>query len=103
MTRSPSLTQEAHGALTLLQQGEQEATEPAISTPPWSTEPEMKANMRDTFSLMHALCSPVDPGGWGQNQRMRRGRLFLKLWAFRHDNSPFGREAGMRVWGQGRL
>ena len=91
------------GALTLLQRGEEEATEPAIRTPPWSMEPEMKANTRDTFPLTHALCSPADPGETEANQSMRRERLFLKLWAFRHDDSPFGREAGRRVWGQGRL
>ena len=82
MTRSPSLTQEAHGALTLLQRGEQEATEPVISTPPWSTEPEMKANMRDTFSLMHALCSPVDPGGMGAESKDEERKALFKALGF---------------------
>ena len=91
------------GTLTLLQRGEEEATEPAIRTPPWSMESEMKANTRDTsHSRMHFVLQQTR-GKRGQNQSLRRERLFLKLWAFRPDDSPFGREAGRRVWGQGRL
>lgn len=69
-------------ALTLLQQGEEEATEPAIGTPPWSTEPETKANMRDTFPLTHALCSPADLGETGAESKDEERKALFKALGF---------------------
>ena len=70
------------GTLTLLQRGEEEATEPAIRTPPWSMESEMKANTRDTFPLTHALCSPADPGETGAESKHEERKALFKALGF---------------------